>query len=462
MGERAKSSLSIQLSDPKNQEENNRRLALLQKQIRESQEKLRNSHRRANSVDEHGFTHPKKTSPLKETPTSQPAGTSNSFGPLSALDIEKDWEDLGTPTGSIFDPPNSNVTTPNETHRKRLLSKSPNKDNPTKTLKKDPRLPPLRMPDRENEPKPPPVVLNYVSNFAILQQDLQSVLNHRFEGRQRGRGIEITTKKMADYEILTKHLTQSGINFHTYRAQEVKTIPVVMKGIDPSFTREDIREALTEEGFTVANLYRLRDFETGKATPTVFVDLPVNTKNRTIYDLRALLNMRIKIEERKKLTVTVCLRCSKYGHTKKYCHNLPCCGRCGGSHDFDSCEAEKPCCANCGGDHPVSYRHCVSYLEEEQRIEESRKRLKEKIHTKSGYRTADTPKENPWLRKKEPEKERETESETGGFIKEIISTIKSEITEIIQSLIISAKQYITDLAKSFLPEIISSIKSALK
>jgi hypothetical protein len=172
--------------------------------------------------------------------------------------------------------------------------------------------------------------------------------------------------------------------------------------------------------------------------------------------------MKIKIEERKKLTVTFCLKCSEYGHTKKYCHNMVCCGRCGGSHNFETCEAEKPYCPKCGGDHPVSYRHCVSYLEEEQKIEESRKRLKEKIHTKSGYRTADTPKENPWLRKKEPEKEKGTESETGGFIKEIISTIKSEITEIIQSLIISAKEYITDLAKSFLPEIISSIKLALK
>jgi hypothetical protein len=373
----------ITITNPDVADENARRIAALHKNIMEEEMKRIQNHQKRLDGDSEGFLLPKKTSPVKETPTPPPVSTSNSFSCLQATSILKDWEESVNPEKSIFDLPEtptelqdsagSLLNLKQKENKRKERSMSPNETQTNKTVRKYPKLQPLDIPltkpEREN---PPPVILNNVRNFATLQGSLQLLLHHRFEAKLRGRGIEISTKKMDDHNSLCDYLRENKIPFHTYRNKEERTIPVVIKGVDPSFSYAAIEEALKKEGFTVDNLYRLQNFETGEWQPTVFADLPVNTKNRTIYDLRTLLHMRVKVEERKRLNVTVCMKCSEYGHTKKYCNNPLRCGRCGGDHEIGECLAEKPCCPRCKEDHPATYRLCREYLKEEKRIDENR------------------------------------------------------------------------------------------
>lgn len=460
-GSSAVSTLSVNLNRPQDEKQ----LSDLQKKIRDAQEKLRRQrqdplHPRRNSVGPDGFTFPKKTSPVKENAPPNPLPTNNSFQGLQ--DIHQDWaDDGGTPRPSIFDPPGEMENSPTIMNSNKRKDTSPLNQQSAKAQKKDPRLSPLKMPKKD--PSPPPIVLNDVINFAELQQDLQQVLNHRFEAKLRGRGIELHTKNIEDHLALIEHLEKKRRPFHTYRTSEERTISVVMKGMDPSFARDDIRWALTEQGFSVANLYRLRDFETDKAQPTIFLDLPINPKNRTIYDLKTLLNMRIKIEARRKLAVIVCTRCSQYGHTKKYCHNNACCGRCGEKHSIDDCTAKEPCCPMCSQKHPITYRFCEAYLEEEQKILEKRQDFRNRVQTQSAYRTASPPAQNPWFKQNPETKKKETNEneQIPGFINDLLTSVKKEISGLIPYLISMAKEWIKSLIQNFIPEIIEAFRSAL-
>jgi len=58
-----------------------------------------------------------------------------------------------------------------------------------------------------------------------------------------------------------------------------------------------------------------------------------------------------------------CTHCQRYGHTQKYCNNLPRCVKCSNNHLSKSCT--KPTntpakCALCAGAHTANYKGCSS------------------------------------------------------------------------------------------------------
>ena len=67
-----------------------------------------------------------------------------------------------------------------------------------------------------------------------------------------------------------------------------------------------------------------------------------------------------------KREVVQCMRCQRYGHTKKYCSYNPRCVKCGQNHLTSECvkdKSAKPTCALCSKDHPASYKGCAVYKE---------------------------------------------------------------------------------------------------
>ncbi|VVC42097.1 Endonuclease/exonuclease/phosphatase [Cinara cedri] len=83
--------------------------------------------------------------------------------------------------------------------------------------------------------------------------------------------------------------------------------------------------------------------------------------------LKSLIHTKIKLEEPYKLkTISQCINCQDYCHTKTYCGYPARCVRCGALHSSSACTNPRdatPKCALCSGDHPSNYKGCSVYKE---------------------------------------------------------------------------------------------------
>ncbi|XP_076265576.1 uncharacterized protein LOC143199569 [Rhynchophorus ferrugineus] len=82
-----------------------------------------------------------------------------------------------------------------------------------------------------------------------------------------------------------------------------------------------------------------------------------DTDTKTIFDIKRILRVEIKIEPLKKLNlIPQCKRCQLHGHTQKFCRIEPRCVKCSGKYITTECrnpKEAKPKCTNCN---PASYR----------------------------------------------------------------------------------------------------------
>ena len=99
--------------------------------------------------------------------------------------------------------------------------------------------------------------------------------------------------------------------------------------------------------------------------PLLLVDLEPRDKNKDIYDLQFLCNMKITVETpRKKTSIVKCTRCQFYGHTKTYCTRPFTCVKGSGDHNTAVCTKDSTTtatCALCGGAHLANYKGCDVY-----------------------------------------------------------------------------------------------------
>lgn len=84
---------------------------------------------------------------------------------------------------------------------------------------------------------------------------------------------------------------------------------------------------------------------------------------KDIYDIKGILNMRVKIEPVKNNSTKIaqCKKCQGYNHTQRYCARDPFCVKCAGKHFTSVCNLSKDIpakCVNCKGQHPANYRGC--------------------------------------------------------------------------------------------------------
>jgi len=144
--------------------------------------------------------------------------------------------------------------------------------------------------------------------------------------------------------------------------RKTPTLSVVIKGVTPDYTDEEITDELRYEGFEIKRCIRIR-CSTG---PTYLVRILSDSQD-TIDDL--LLNgapiyRRIYRVEPSKTPSPVairCERCQTYNqHQTKDCPNTPICGHCKENHSTSNCTnlQKPPSCFTCNQNHPTYSYKC--------------------------------------------------------------------------------------------------------
>ena len=64
-------------------------------------------------------------------------------------------------------------------------------------------------------------------------------------------------------------------------------------------------------------------------------------------------------------TPSICTKCFRWNHSKKYCHDVQHCSICGSKeHSRDNCTANSPLCRNCQGQHAATSKKYPAYIQE--------------------------------------------------------------------------------------------------
>lgn len=237
--------------------------------------------------------------------------------------------------------------------------------------------------------KPPPIFVYGVENIQKLAGAVESTVGKRFLLKSlMDKKIKILLANKEDYKKITEMLIEKNTQFHSFQLKDEKSFRVVLKGVHPKTDTDELIKAIKDEGHDVLNIAPIRSKQTGYDLPMFFINLKAKTNNKEIMSITRLLYMVVKFEKphlTKRNDIPQCLRCQKFGHTKKYCHLSPRCVKCTNDHLTSECprniKDNNVKCVNCHGDHPANYKGCTVYQALRQKLYPELKKKQEKART---------------------------------------------------------------------------------
>ena len=173
------------------------------------------------------------------------------------------------------------------------------------------------------------------------------------------------------YRTLIHFLKEHKAEYHTYQLKDDKPTRVVIRNLHPTTSTELIKSELESRLFEVRQVTNVLHKINKNPLPLFFVDLEPTIQSNDIYNLTSLIHTKIKVEEPyKSKTISQCINCQEYAHTKSYCGYPARYVRCGALHSLSACPNPRdaaPRCALCSGDHPSNYKGCSVYKDLQQR-----------------------------------------------------------------------------------------------
>lgn len=220
------------------------------------------------------------------------------------------------------------------------------------------------------EPPPPPINVIGVHDFSKIQNILKIIPNKNYKIIALNNDVwKINTPDSDSYRALVKKLKDDGIQWYTFENKQERPLRVMIRGLHPTCKLEDIIDDLKQQNFQVEDVVnmikKVNNEETKEKIPLpLFMVSFSNTESADrVYNIRYILNVKVKIEAIKKNAKIIpqCKRCQGFNHTQRYCSRDPRCVSCAGKHLSSSCLVNKsnpPTCVNCKGNHPANYRGC--------------------------------------------------------------------------------------------------------
>ena len=177
--------------------------------------------------------------------------------------------------------------------------------------------------------------------------------------------IEVGQKHHAVNLLKCKKLHDIPVEISAHRSMNVCKGVITCDSLE-DMTDEQITQHLLESNQKVKEVKRIISMRQGKETPTNTFIITFNstTLPEKMYVGLYRVNVRLYIPNPRR-----CVKCQKFGHTKKFCKNNQVCAKCGKeNHAYENCTNE-PECFNCKGNHPASSRMCPSWTKEKKIIE---------------------------------------------------------------------------------------------
>ncbi|KAL4120170.1 hypothetical protein QTP88_012900 [Uroleucon formosanum] len=227
---------------------------------------------------------------------------------------------------------------------------------------------------------PPPIFVKGVICFTDLCSELIELIGvDNFSCKSSTDRLKIMTTNPASYRTLIHFIKDQKAEHHTYQLKEDKPTRVVIRNLHPSTSTELIKTELELCLFEVRQVTNVLHKINKHPLPLFFVDLEPTIQSNDIYKLTSLIHTKIKVEEPyKSKTISQCINCQDYGHTKSYCGYPARCVRCGALHSSSACPNPRdatPKCALCSGDHPSNYKGCSVYKDLQHRNKPKKSKL---------------------------------------------------------------------------------------
>lgn len=219
------------------------------------------------------------------------------------------------------------------------------------------------------EPKPPPLFVDGVEFITPLYAKLNEVAKDQYTLKVQGTDrVKIQPSNKDAFSSIFKALEDKGTQFHTYETKANRAFRVVLRNMHQTTDIKEIEKILKVNGHVTRNIHNIIHRGTKKPLPMFFVDLEPNQNNKDIYKIEYLLHQKIKFEAPHiKREIPQCLKCQRYGHTKKFCHHNARCVKCMESHETVNCNRKvkdaNVLCVLCEGNHPANYKGCSVYRE---------------------------------------------------------------------------------------------------
>ena len=226
------------------------------------------------------------------------------------------------------------------------------------------------------EAPPPPInvvgIEKYAEVKALLASDIISNKEYKIVA-QNNNVWKILMPDPNSYRAMTGKLNAEKKQWYTYEDKNRRPIKVMARGLHSSCEKQDIIDDLQQKGLKIIDAVNIIKKEkrdnsgfqelSRKGLPLFMLTFDHEETAEKIYNIKTILNMRVKIEPLRKTTnlIPQCKRCQGYNHTQKYCYREPRCVKCLGKHFTRDCllkRSEQPTCVNCKEHHPANYRGC--------------------------------------------------------------------------------------------------------
>ncbi|XP_074042182.1 uncharacterized protein [Leptinotarsa decemlineata] len=181
-------------------------------------------------------------------------------------------------------------------------------------------LPPRpEVPQSTRKTRSPPIVVRQKNKWVQFTK-LAAFHKVNFTKVNIADGIKVQPSSVEDYRSMSKLLVRKKIPHHTYTLPEDRQIRAVFRGVPEHLETADIEDALVEKGFQPSSVTRMMR----ENPPLPLVLVQVNQNQKHIYDIRDLLNVKVKVEpQHQKTLVGQCHRCQRFGHSQRNCQQTP-------------------------------------------------------------------------------------------------------------------------------------------
>ncbi|GFT46800.1 uncharacterized protein TNCV_967261 [Trichonephila clavipes] len=233
-------------------------------------------------------------------------------------------------------------------------------------LVQDPDLPTDNTVEIPKIPPPLPVYLKINNNYRKQLDQLKEKFPE-LTSKTSGKYIKINLESHEEHKELVDFMDKDkDFQFYVLPPKDKKPIKIVIKGLPGCTKPNEIIIDLEHQGYSDCSCNQLISKRTKLPLPFFLVTLPRNKENLTIFDLKHVGHMQVKIEGYSVKGTTQCFNCNDFFHTAANCHMTPRCLKCGKAHLTKDCDIkerqENPFCINCEVyGHTACYTKCPKF-----------------------------------------------------------------------------------------------------